>query len=130
MQRYSHWAEQTPPASHHLRHSPNLLMLPLDKKTPSPYNPISRTILGQGGQFVRRLHPPTLMQWACAHQWKTTTSRPGKGDIVRLRYLACQRCGLKVKSEERLVVLWDERDFLGLVAETFPEDAVVDVATL
>jgi hypothetical protein len=79
---------------------------------------------------VRRLHSPTLAQWACAHQWKTTTSRPGKGDIVRLRYLTCRRCGLKVKSEERLVVPWDRGDFMTLVAQMFPEDAAVDIATL
>ena len=47
-----------------------------------------------------------------------------------MRYLTCQRCGLKVKTEERLAVPWDERDFLGLVAEAFPEDAMADVATL
>jgi hypothetical protein len=79
---------------------------------------------------VRRLQPPTLAQWTCAHQWKTTTSRPGKGDILRVRYLTCRRCGLKVKTEERLAVPWDERAFLGLVAQVFPEDAVVDVAAL
>jgi hypothetical protein len=79
---------------------------------------------------VRRLHPPTLAQWSCEHQWKTTTSRPGKGEIIRTRYLSCQRCGLKVKTEERLAVPWGERDFLGLMAQAFPEDAVADVATL
>jgi hypothetical protein len=79
---------------------------------------------------VRRLHPPTLAQWTCTHQWRTTTSRPGKGDIVRLRYLTCRRCGLKVKSEERLVVPWDRGDFMTLVAQMFPEDAAVDIATL
>jgi hypothetical protein len=79
---------------------------------------------------VRRLHPPTLAQWACAHQWKTTTSRPGKGDIVRIRYLTCRRCGLKTKTEERLAVPWDERDLMALVAQTFPEDIVIDLETL
>jgi hypothetical protein len=79
---------------------------------------------------VRRLHPPTLAQWTCAHQWKTTTSCPGKGDIVRVRYLTCRRCNLKVKSEERLVVPWGEQDLVALVAQVFPEDAVADVATL
>jgi hypothetical protein len=79
---------------------------------------------------VRRLHSPTLAQWSCQHRWKTTTSRPGEGDIIRARYLTCQRCGLKVKSEERLAVPWDNRDCMTLVAQTFPEDAVVDVATL
>jgi hypothetical protein len=79
---------------------------------------------------VRRLHPPTLAQWTCAHQWKTTTSRPGTGDLVRVRYLTCRRCGLKVKTEERLAVPWGEQDFMALVEQAFPEDTMVDVATL
>jgi hypothetical protein len=79
---------------------------------------------------VRRLHSPTLAQWSCQHRWKTTTSRPGEGDIIRARYLTCQRCGLKVKSEERLAVPWDNRDCMTLVAQTFPENDVVDVATV
>ena len=79
---------------------------------------------------MRRLHPPTLAQWGCEHQWKTTTSRPGMGEIVRVRYLTCRRCGLRVKTEERLAVPWDERDFMALMAQAFPEDAVADVASL
>jgi hypothetical protein len=79
---------------------------------------------------VRRLHPPTLVQWTCVHYWKTTTSRPGEGDILRVRYLTCQNCGLKVKSEERLAVPWDQGDFMTLVAQAFPKDDVTDVATL
>jgi hypothetical protein len=79
---------------------------------------------------VRRLRPPTLPQWGCEHQWKTTTSRPGQGDVVRIRYLTCRRCGLKVKTEERLAVPWSERDLMTLVAQVFPEDTVVDVEPL
>jgi hypothetical protein len=79
---------------------------------------------------VRRLHPPTLAQWTCAHLWKTTTSRPGKSDAVRVRYLTCRHCGLKVKTEERLAVPWNERDFMELVVQTFPEDTMVDMETL
>jgi hypothetical protein len=79
---------------------------------------------------MRRLHPPTLSQWGCEHQWKTTTSRPGKGDIVRVRYLTCRCCGLKVKTEERLAVPWGEQDIMALVAQTFPEDSVVDMESL
>jgi hypothetical protein len=79
---------------------------------------------------MRRLQRPTLAQWACAHQWKTTTSRPGNSDIVRIRYLTCRRCGLKVKTEERLAVPWGGQDLVALVAQVFPEDTVVDVATL
>jgi hypothetical protein len=79
---------------------------------------------------VRRLHPPTLVQWGCVHRWKTTTSRPGSGDILRVRYLTCQRCGLKVKTAERLAVPWEENDLVALVAQVFPEGIVADVASL
>jgi hypothetical protein len=79
---------------------------------------------------VRRLHSPTLAQWGCQHRWKTTTTRPGHEDVVRVRYLTCLGCGLKAKTEERLAVPWDNRDFMALVAQAFPEDSVVDVATL
>jgi hypothetical protein len=47
-----------------------------------------------------------------------------------VRYLTCRRCGLKVKTEERLAVPWNERDLMALVAQAFPEGAVADVATL
>jgi hypothetical protein len=79
---------------------------------------------------VRRLKLPTLTQWGCKHRWKTTTTRPGQNEIVRVRYLSCQRCGLKVKTEERLAVPWDERDFMALITQTFPEGTMADVATL
>jgi hypothetical protein len=80
--------------------------------------------------FVRQLHPPTLAQWGCEHRWKTTTSRQGQGDVLRVRYLTCRRCGLKVKTEERLAVPWDARDVMALVEQVFPENAVVDMTTL
>jgi hypothetical protein len=35
-----------------------------------------------------------------------------------------------VKTEERMAVPWEERDFMALAAQAFPEDTVVDVATL
>jgi hypothetical protein len=47
-----------------------------------------------------------------------------------VRYLTCRRCGLKVKTEERLMVPWSEGDFMTLVAQAFPDDTVVGVATL
>ena len=74
---------------------------------------------------MRRLHLPTLAQWGCPHRWKTTTSRPGDGDIVRLRYLTCRLCGLKVKTEERLAVPWDERDLVAQVKALLPEGEAV-----
>jgi hypothetical protein len=74
---------------------------------------------------VRRLHPPTLAQWGCEHRWKTTTSRPGHNGIVRVRYLTCRRCGLKVKTEERLAVPWDEDDLVAQVKAWLPEGQAV-----
>jgi hypothetical protein len=74
---------------------------------------------------MRRLHPPTLAQWVCEHRWKTTTSRPSEDDVVRLRYLTCRRCGLKVKTEERLVVPWDEEDMVVQVKALLPQGQAV-----
>ncbi len=74
---------------------------------------------------MRRLHPPTLVQWSCQHRWKTTTTRPGQDDIVRVRYLTCRRCGLKVKTEERLAVPWDEEDLVAELKALLPEGQVV-----
>jgi hypothetical protein len=74
---------------------------------------------------MRRLHPPTLPQWGCGHRWKTTTSRPGEGDAVRLRYLTCRRCGLKVKTEERLAVPWEEAALVDHVKALLPEGQAV-----
>ena len=65
------------------------------------------------------------MQWGCAHRWKTTTTRPGQDDVVRMRYLTCRRCGLKVKTEERLAVPWDESDLVNQVKALLPEGQAV-----
>jgi hypothetical protein len=74
---------------------------------------------------MRRLHPPTLTQWVCGHRWKTTTSRPGQDDIVRMRYLTCRRCRLKVKTEEPLAVPWDAEDLVDQVKALLPEGQAV-----
>jgi hypothetical protein len=74
---------------------------------------------------VRVLHRPTLTQWGCAHRWKTTTTRPGQDDVVRMRYLTCRRCGLKVKTKERLAVPWDEDDLVEQVKALLPDGQAV-----
>ena len=74
---------------------------------------------------MRRLQPPTLAQWGCEHRWKTTTSRPGRDEVVRMRYLTCRRCGLKVKTEERLAVPWAEVDLVAQVKAWLPEGQAV-----
>ena len=79
----------------------------------------------KGGERVRVLHPPTLVQWGCAHRWKTTTTWPGHDDVVRMRYLTCRRCGLKVKTEERLAVPWDAEDLVAQVKALLPEGQAV-----
>ena len=68
---------------------------------------------------------PHWMQWGCTHRWKTTTTRPGQDDVVRMRYLTCRRCGLKVKTEERLAVPWDEADLVDQVKALLPEGQAV-----
>ena len=79
----------------------------------------------KGGERVRVLHSPTLVQWGCAHRWKTTTTRPGQDDVVRMGYLTCRRCRLKVKTEERLAVPWDTGDLVDQVKAWLPEGQAV-----
>src|SRR6266536_3225281 len=79
---------------------------------------------------MRRLQAPTLRQWGCAHQWKTTHSLPQEDALHRLRYHKCRRCGLRVKTEEHLAVPWGEGTLMTVVAPAFPEGVVVDVAML
>lgn len=83
-----------------------------------------------GSALAGWLHPATLAGWGCDHRWKTTTTRLGHNDVVRMHYLTCRRCGLKVKTGERLAVPWDERDFMTLIIQAFPEGSVADMATL
>jgi hypothetical protein len=71
------------------------------------------------------LHESTLAQWGCEHQWKTTTTRRGHDEVVRVRYLTCRRCGLKVKTEERLAVPWDGRDLVTQIKALLPEGEAV-----
>jgi hypothetical protein len=66
-----------------------------------------------------------LAQWGCSHRWKTTTTWPVHDDVVRRRYLTCRRCGLKVKTEERLAVPWDEHDLVEQVKALLPEGQAV-----
>jgi hypothetical protein len=42
-----------------------------------------------------------------------------------MRYLTCRRCRLKVKTEERLVVPWDEADLVEEVKALLPEGQAV-----
>lgn len=74
---------------------------------------------------MRRLKPPTLLQWGCAHQWKTTHSRPQGDTLHRVRYHTCLKCGLRAKTEERLAVPWNEGDLVALVKALLPEGTPV-----
>jgi hypothetical protein len=42
-----------------------------------------------------------------------------------MRYLTCRRCGLRVKTEERLAVPWDEGDLIAQVKTLLPEGQAV-----
>jgi hypothetical protein len=70
---------------------------------------------------MRRLQRPTLSQWGCLHRWKVRRSRPRADGILRVRYMTCLRCGLRVKTEERLAVPWDVQDLVALVKTLLPE---------
>jgi hypothetical protein len=42
-----------------------------------------------------------------------------------MRYLTCRRCGLKVKTDERLAVPWDGKDLVAQVKALLPEGQTV-----
>jgi hypothetical protein len=77
---------------------------------------------------MRRLTYPTLQQWGCVHQWSVTHTRSGWPEPwPRVRYMRCDRCSLRVKSEERLAVPWDERALVAQVRQFLPEGRAVSL---
>jgi hypothetical protein len=76
---------------------------------------------------MRRLKPPTLMQWGCLHRWKEQSSKPQGDKLHRLRYYFCQRCGLRAKTREVPEVPWDESAVLTEVRRLLPEGQPVNL---
>jgi hypothetical protein len=75
---------------------------------------------------MRKLKPPTLQQWGCAHQWHVTHTRSGWPDPwPTVRYRRCQRCELRVRTEEHLSVPWDELALVAQVTQLLPEGQAV-----
>jgi hypothetical protein len=52
-------------------------------------------------------------------------TRPGDDDVVRMRYLTCRRCRLKVKTHEQLAVPWDVGNLVDQVKALLPEGQAV-----
>jgi hypothetical protein len=76
---------------------------------------------GRGEWIMRHLQWPTLQQWGCAHQWHVTHTRAGwREPWPRVRYVRCGRCGLRVKTEERLAIPWGEGDLVAQVKSLLP----------
>src|SRR5262245_39934544 len=78
-------------------------------------------MLCPGGFLMRRLKPPTLIQWGCTHRWREQSSKPQGDKLHRLRYYFCQRCGLRAKTREIPELPWNERDLVTLVRTLLPE---------
>jgi hypothetical protein len=85
---------------------------------------------------MRRLKPPTLQQWGCPQHgsgqwatgwWQVTHTIAQVTPFHRVRYMRCRRCGLRVKTEERLSVPWDERDLVEHVKQLLPEGRAVAI---
>ena len=75
---------------------------------------------------MRQLPWPTLVQWGCDHQWHVTHTRAGWPEPwPRVRYMRCWRCRLRVKTEERLAVPWNEKDLVAHVKALLPEGEAV-----
>jgi hypothetical protein len=87
-----------------------------------PYMALNET----GEYSMRQLQWPTLQQWGCDHHWHVTHTRSGWPEPwPRVRYMRCRRCGLRVKTEERLVVPWGEDDLVAQVKALLPEGKAV-----
>jgi hypothetical protein len=56
--------------------------------------------------------------------WKVTHTIAQADPFHRVRYLRCRRCGLRVKTEERLDVPWDERHVVSMATALLPEEGV------
>jgi hypothetical protein len=77
---------------------------------------------------MRQLKPPTLQQWGCAHQWHVTNTLSGWLDPwPTVRYRRCHRCGLRVRTEERLAVPGDEPDLIAQLRQLLPEGQTVSL---
>jgi hypothetical protein len=83
---------------------------------------------------MRQLKPPTLQQWGCPQHaaghwatgwWQVTHTIAQVVPFHRVRYMRCRRCGLRVRTEERLSVPWDERDLVEHVKQLLPEGRAV-----
>jgi hypothetical protein len=59
------------------------------------------------------------------HHRKTTKYQPGEDEFVRVHNPTWQRCGLKIKTEERLAVPWDAGDLVAQVKAWLPEGRFV-----
>ena len=74
---------------------------------------------------MRRLKPPTLVQWGCVHEWKEQSTKVLGDKLHRVRYYFCRRCGLRVKTREVPEVPWGEQDLVALVKSLLPEGKAV-----
>ena len=70
------------------------------------------------------LHPATLVSWGCQHQLKTMTWL-GHKNVIWSHDLTRRRCGLRVKTEERLVVPWNDADLVAQVKAVLSEEQTV-----
>lgn len=77
---------------------------------------------------MRRLKPPTLIQWGCTHRWKEQSSKLHGDKLHRLRYYFCQRCGLRAKTREVPEVPWDVETLVALVRMLLPEGERVSLS--
>jgi DNA-directed RNA polymerase subunit RPC12/RpoP len=76
--------------------------------------------------MARTVTPPTLEQWGCVHEWRVRhTRRVAAWFPQKRRYYRCERCRLRLVTEERPAVAWDERALADLLRELLPEDEAV-----
>ena len=72
--------------------------------------------------MARTVKPPTLEQWGCVHEWRVQhTRRVVAWFPHKRRYYRCERCGLRLVTEERPAVGWDGQALVRMLREVLPE---------
>ena len=76
--------------------------------------------------MARRVNPPTLEQWGCVHRWRVQhTRRFAAWFPHKRRYYRCERCGLRLVTEEQPAVGWDGQMLVAMLREVLPDGETV-----
>ena len=76
--------------------------------------------------MARSVKPPTWEQWGCVHVWRVQHTRRFPAWFPqKRRYYRCERCELRLVTEERPAVGWDGQALVRMLREVLPEGEAV-----